>query len=392
MLTVLRQDVKTKKVVVQASATSPITNEKVEKSLTVTIKAGAPDVVEANTVTLYTSSYRQDVQATQEELILKSGKSSVYTRKYFSLANKDTESPYLDTFEVTVETSNADVIYPSNSSSGEKVASYTTTGGTSDKGLYKIAYPNGQNFYFIATGLGTANIKVYPSGHPEYAQTYTFVVKAPDNQSNNNNTSNDTSNNHNNQSSTGNNNTSNGNTNSNSNKTTVRTGQTVEDAASGTTAKVSKVAENGTGGEVTITNITNVNVTKVTIPTTVTVNGVSYQVTAISDNLFSGFKKLSTVILPANITAIGNGAFQNCKKLKKIVIPKGVQSIGANAFAGCKNLKLITVKTTTLKSVGSNAFKGIHKKAKIKVPKKQYKKYKKLLSNKGQKKSVKIKK
>lgn len=392
ILTVLRQDVKTKKVVVQASATSPITNEKVEKSLTVTIKAGAPDVVEANTVTLYTSSYRQDVQATQEELILKSGKSSVYTRKYFSLANKDTESPYLDTFEVTVETSNADVIYPSNSSSGEKVASYTTTGGTSDKGLYKIAYPNGQNFYLIATGLGTANIKVYPSGHPEYAQTYTFVVKALDNQSNNNNTSNDTSNNHNNQSSTGNNNTSNGNTNSNSNKTTVRTGQTVEDAASGTTAKVSKVAENGTGGEVTITNITNVNVTKVTIPTTVTVNGVSYQVTAISDNLFSGFKKLSTVILPANITAIGNGAFQNCKKLKKIVIPKGIQSIGANAFAGCKNLKLITVKTTTLKSVGSNAFKGIHKKAKIKVPKKQYKNYKKLLSNKGQKKSVKIKK
>ena len=74
------------------------------------------------------------------------------------------------------------------------------------------------------------------------------------------------------------------------------------------------------------------------------------------------------------------------------MIPKGIQSIGANAFAGCKNLKLITVKTTTLKSVGSNAFKGIHKKAKIKVPKKQYKKYKKLLSNKGQKKSVKIKK
>lgn len=384
ILKVLQQDVKTKKITVKATATSPTTGATKEKSFDITIKAGAPDVVEANTVTLYTSSYRQDVQAAQEELILKSGKSSVYTRKYFSLTNKDTESPYLDTFEVTVETSNADVIYPSNSSSGEKVASYTTTGGTSDKGLYKIAYPSGQNFYLIATGLGTANIKVYPSGHPEYAQTYTFVVKA---QSNNNN-----SNNNNNQSSTGNNNTSNGNTNSNGNKTTVRTGQTVEDAASGTTAKVSKVAENGTGGEVTITNITNVNVTKVTIPTTVTVNGVSYQVTAISDNLFSGFKKLSTVILPANITAIGNGAFQNCKKLKKIVIPKGVQSIGANAFAGCKNLKLITVKTTTLKSVGSNAFKGIHKKAKIKVPKKQYKKYKKLLSNKGQKKSVKIKK
>ena len=392
VLKVLKQDVKNKRVTIQATAASPITDSKIEKTLNVTIKAGAPDIVEANTVTLYTN-YRDSVQAAQEDIILKG--SSAYTRKYYSLANKETGSEYLDTFEITIETSNADVLYPSDSSSGNKVTSLTTTTGTSDKGLYKIAYPNGQNFYLIAKSLGTAEIKVYPVGHPEYAQTYTFVVKAPDNQSGNNNSSN----NNNNQPSSGNNSTTNNNSSNNNNQsgsntsqTTVRTGQTIEDAASGTTAKVSKVAENGTGGEVTITNITNVNVTKVTIPTTVTVNGVSYQVTAISDNLFSGFKKLSTVILPANITAIGNGAFQNCKKLKKIVIPKGVQSIGANAFAGCKNLKLITVKTTTLKSVGSNAFKGIHKKAKIKVPKKQYKKYKKLLSNKGQKKSVKIKK
>lgn len=175
-------------------------------------------------------------------------------------------------------------------------------------------------------------------------------------------------------------------------KPSVRTGQTVEDAASGTTVKVTKVAENGAGGEVAITTINNKNATKVSIPTTVMVEGVPYQVTEISSNLCSGFKKLKAVAIPASVKKIGDGAFQNCKKLKKVVIPKGVESIGSNAFYGCKSLKLITVKSTVLKSVGSNAFYGIHKKAKIKVPKKKYKVYKSILSNKGQKKSVKIKK
>jgi len=43
-----------------------------------------------------------------------------------------------------------------------------------------------------------------------------------------------------------------------------------------------------------------------------------------------------------------------------------------------------------LKTVGKNAFKGIHKKAKIKVPSKSLKKYQILLKNKGQKPTVKI--
>ena len=44
-----------------------------------------------------------------------------------------------------------------------------------------------------------------------------------------------------------------------------------------------------------------------------------------------------------------------------------------------------------LKKVGAKAFKGIYKKAVIKVPKAQKKKYKKLLAKKGQAKTVKIK-
>lgn len=54
-------------------------------------------------------------------------------------------------------------------------------------------------------------------------------------------------------------------------------------------------------------------------------------------------------------------------------------------------LKTIKINAAGLKSVGKNAFKGIHKKATISVSKKQLKAYKKLLKGKGQASSVKIK-
>ncbi len=107
--------------------------------------------------------------------------------------------------------------------------------------------------------------------------------------------------------------------------------------------------------------------TTITIPDTVTIDGITYKVTAVSKN-----------------------AFKNNKKLKKIIVGKNINKIEAGVFYGCKNLKMITVKSTKLKSVGKNVFKGIHKNAKIKVPAGKLKKYKKLLGKKGQKSTVKI--
>ncbi len=90
------------------------------------------------------------------------------------------------------------------------------------------------------------------------------------------------------------------------------------------------------------------------------------------------------------VVGIEKNAFKNNRKLKKVVIGSQVTKIGANAFSGAKNLKTITIKSKSLKSVGKNAFKGIDKKCKIKVPAKKLNSYKKLLSKKGQKNSVKI--
>ena len=106
----------------------------------------------------------------------------------------------------------------------------------------------------------------------------------------------------------------------------------------------------------------------VNVPATVNINGVT-----------------------AKVTAIGNNAFKKArKKLTKVTIGANVTSIGKKAFACCKKLKKITVKTKQLNSVGAKALKGISKKAVIKVPKKNKKVYTKLLKNKGQAKSVKI--
>ena len=112
----------------------------------------------------------------------------------------------------------------------------------------------------------------------------------------------------------------------------------------------------------------------------------------ISDNAFANCEKLQTVTLKKKVTVIGARAFYKCRSLKKFVIPASVKKIGKQAFYQCKNLKSITIKTTKLSKsrIGKNAFKGIHAKAKIKVPKKKLKLYKKVLVSKGVGKKAKI--
>ncbi|MCM1499165.1 MAG: leucine-rich repeat domain-containing protein [Clostridium sp.] len=141
----------------------------------------------------------------------------------------------------------------------------------------------------------------------------------------------------------------------------------------------------------------------------VTIGNLIYQVTA-SDvqngtvTVVSAInKKQKTITIPSTIeingyifkvTAIANKAFQKNTKLKTVTIGENVKTIGKEAFKQCKNLKNIKVKSKVVTKVNKNAFKGIHKKATIKLPKmpaKKLKKYKKKFASKGQAKTVKIK-
>lgn len=154
-----------------------------------------------------------------------------------------------------------------------------------------------------------------------------------------------------------------------------------------------------------------------TIPDAVTIGGVTYKITSIASNAFknntalskakignnivtigtnafSGCKKLKSVTMGKNVTTIKDKAFYKCVALTKLTIPAKVKKIGKQAFYGCKKLKTITIKTTKLtsKNVGSKAFTGIHKKPRVKVPKKSLKAYKKFLKKKGMPRKARIKK
>ncbi len=111
-------------------------------------------------------------------------------------------------------------------------------------------------------------------------------------------------------------------------------------------------------------------------------------------------KKIKSIQVPDTIkikgtkfrvAGIGKAAFKGCKLATRAVIGKYVSVIENSAFESCGKLKKINLKTTTLKKIGKKVFKGIHKKAQFTVPKKQLKKYKKMLkSAKVIKKSMKI--
>lgn len=105
----------------------------------------------------------------------------------------------------------------------------------------------------------------------------------------------------------------------------------------------------------------------------------------LGSNAFCNCKNLKTVVLGKNVATIEDKAFYKCGKLSELIIPSKINKIGKQAFFKCKKLKRITIKTSKLtsKRVGKNAFKGIHSKATIKVPKKKMKAYKKLLKARG---------
>lgn len=168
------------------------------------------------------------------------------------------------------------------------------------------------------------------------------------------------------------------------------------------TYKVTKSSE--TKGEVAF--VKGKNAKTITIPATVTVDGVKYKVTSIAskalqnntkvtkvtigknvktigNKAFYGCKSLKTVTMGASVQTIGTQAFQNCTKLTKITVPAKVKTIGKQAFYGCKSLKTVTVKSTKLTSVGSKAFKNCNKKLTVKVTKAKYAKYKKALTKAG---------
>jgi len=105
----------------------------------------------------------------------------------------------------------------------------------------------------------------------------------------------------------------------------------------------------------------------ITLPETVTHDGVTYPVTAIGDKAFINCYSLNSVYLTPNIKSIGHSAFYNCVKLYYIdYFPDSLTTIGDYAFKGCTSLEAINrtmgapavLLGKGVKSIGRGAFKN----------------------------------
>ena len=125
-------------------------------------------------------------------------------------------------------------------------------------------------------------------------------------------------------------------------------------------------AKNGT---VSVSKLLKKTAKKVIIPATVTIDGYTFKVTAVANNVF-----------------------KNAKKLRSVVIGANVKSIGKNSFNKCPKLATITFKGIKAPKIGKNAFKAGKAKVTVKVPKKmkktQLNKLKKALKKSGVKKAA----
>ena len=95
---------------------------------------------------------------------------------------------------------------------------------------------------------------------------------------------------------------------------------------------------------------------QVTIPATVTYEGVTYTVNKIANVAFFKCPELIRVIMPSTITSIGNRSFKDCTRLTSITLPENLQSIGIYAFDGCTALTDITCLATTPPSIDYTTF------------------------------------
>ena len=103
------------------------------------------------------------------------------------------------------------------------------------------------------------------------------------------------------------------------------------------------------------------------IPSTISYNGTTYNVTSIRGSAFSGCSSLTSINIPESVTSIGGSAFEYCSSLTSINIPESVTSIGDSVFIGCSSLTSINI-PEGVTSIGGSAFSGCSSLTSIVIP------------------------
>lgn len=108
------------------------------------------------------------------------------------------------------------------------------------------------------------------------------------------------------------------------------------------------------------------------------VSGGQY-LTSIDDYAFSGCASLKTVSIGDKVTKVGISAFSSCPSLTTVTIGKNVEKLRKRAFYKDTKLATIVFRGDKLNSTGTQVIKGISASAKITIPKGMTTTYRELL-------------
>lgn len=144
---------------------------------------------------------------------------------------------------------------------------------------------------------------------------------------------------------------------------------------------------------------------EIKIPSAVSISGKAYKVTsvqakafyqnedivsiAIGNNViyigkyaFYQCPNLETVKFGKRVSVISTCAFTQCPNLENVTLPSSIRRIGAKAFYQCTSIKVLKINGSVLEYVGKKGL-AVNKTVTLRLPKKVYTKYKKLIKVSG---------
>ena len=93
----------------------------------------------------------------------------------------------------------------------------------------------------------------------------------------------------------------------------------------------------------------------ISIPNTVSIDGISYSVTQIGENACKGCYRINSIVIPNTVTTIGKFAFEECSNIHTLSIPNSVTTIGDCAFERCNSLASIVL-PNSITEIGEGVF------------------------------------
>lgn len=122
----------------------------------------------------------------------------------------------------------------------------------------------------------------------------------------------------------------------------------------------------GLNNTVAVTSNTTKYSGSITIPSSVSNEGITYTVTDIGYSAFLNCTGLTGISLPATLKTIGQQAFSGCSVLTSVNLPASVTGLGASAFAYCSALTSINI--PRVKGIDSNVFTECSKLTSLVLP------------------------